>query len=49
MYVCDESKVPVSVPVGHILRVVAAELEQRQDKTNNPHGEHAHDVWRISL
>jgi hypothetical protein len=34
-------------------RVVAivtnASLSQRQDTENNPHGEHAHDVWELPL
>lgn len=36
------------VSFNQVLRVVDAELGQRQDRDHNPHGEHCHDIWQAS-
>lgn len=37
----------VAVAPGALLRVMESDLSQRQDRESNPHGEHAHDVYRL--
>lgn len=49
MWVVDDSCSTASrVSVSQVLRVVDAELGQRQDRDHNPHGEHCHDIWQAS-
>ena len=51
VWVADESVAgPVAVAVSDLVRVVPAEYGQRQIRgPSNPHGEHAHDIWQVSV
>lgn len=49
VWVVDDSCSTASrVSLSQVLRVVDAELGQRQDRDHNPHGEHCHDIWQAS-
>lgn len=36
-----------TVPCSSLIRIIECDLSQRQDTVGNPHGEHAHSVWRV--
>ncbi|PNW80635.1 hypothetical protein CHLRE_07g325714v5 [Chlamydomonas reinhardtii] len=38
---------PQVLPAACVVRVLEVEFSQRQDREGNPHGEHAHDVYRL--
>lgn len=46
-WVVDDAAAPTTVPAASILRTLDHEYSQRQDRSSNPHGEHAHDVYKI--
>lgn len=47
MWVQAASGEEVSLPAASVLRVLDYDFSQRQDRENNPHGEHAHDIYTI--
>eukprot|EP00955_Chlamydomonas_euryale_P085427 364100-Chlamydomonas_euryale.AAC.5 len=52
VWVADDAfSAPVAVPADRLLRVIEADYGQRQDAVGpgNPHGEHAHDVWEVTI
>ncbi|KAG2450544.1 hypothetical protein HYH02_005045 [Chlamydomonas schloesseri] len=38
---------PQVLPAACVVRILEVEFSQRQDREGNPHGEHAHDVYRL--
>lgn len=47
----EDVRFPAALPVelNRLVRIVPVEYSQRQDKgPQNPHGEHAHDVFQAS-
>eukprot|EP00775_Hariotina_reticulata_P012945 gene12945-13073_t len=47
VWMADEEVAEQQVPFNSVIRVLDHTFGQRQDKENNPHGEHAHDVWQL--
>ncbi|PNH01726.1 hypothetical protein TSOC_012377 [Tetrabaena socialis] len=44
----ESSNGPMAVvAAGSVRRMLECEFSQRQDRDGNPHGEHAHDVYRL--
>ncbi|CAG9465136.1 unnamed protein product [Pedinophyceae sp. YPF-701] len=47
VWVPQKSVEPATVPLRNVLEVVQHEYSQRQEKENNPHSEHAEDVFTV--
>jgi hypothetical protein len=48
VWVADDAE-EQEVPAGNVLQIVEHVFSQMQDAEHNPHGEHAHDVWQLTI